>query len=207
MKSDLLKRKLSGTLPGSISHLKMAPEHRMASLEKQQHHPINPRLSAVVAVLFHENNQLKIVFIRRSDYVGFHSGQISFPGGRYEEHDGDLKVTAYRELEEEIGIKKDHLEELGYLSDLYVPPSNFLVRTYVAYATKRPVYKPDPREVKEVIEIEIACFYKEEIVKWQHFPTFNNQQPTYSPCFDVNGTVIWGATAMILSELLDLLRD
>lgn len=206
MTAEILKRKLSGSLPGLDAHLRMAPEHRAVELLAVHDGDFNPRLSAVLVILFHEDEKLKVVFIRRSEYVGIHSGQISFPGGRYEESDGDLKVTAFREVEEEIGVTADSLELLGHLSDLYVPPSNFMVRAYVAYAKNRPVYTPDSREVQEIIEVELDYFYREDIVRWKDFPAHNSSQSTRAPYFDVNGTIIWGATAMMLSELLDILR-
>ena len=193
-------------MPGLDAHLRMAPEHRAVELLAVHDADFNPRLSAVLVILFHEDEKLKVVFIRRSEYVGIHSGQISFPGGRYEESDGDLRVTAFREVEEEIGVPADSLDLLGNLSDLYVPPSNFMVRAFVAYAKNRPVYTPDSREVQDIIEVELDYLYRKDIVSWKDFPAHNSKQITRAPYFDVNGTIIWGATAMMLSELLDILR-
>ena len=150
-------------------------------------------------------NGLKVVFIRRSEYVGIHSGQIAFPGGRYEESDSDLRETAMREVEEELGIPRDSYEIIGQLTDLYVPPSNFLVRAYVAYTHQRPSYQPDSREVQEVIEIDFSHFFNKEIVKVKDFPAHNSVNNTSAPYFEVNDVVIWGATAMMLRELTDLM--
>ncbi len=244
MDISFLQHCLQQPLPGSASHLKMAPAHRMAEFEGIRDKDFNPRLSAVLVVLFHEEenaalnatpmdalnhdgtlkakqtdalnhsgtlnakqtdipNGLKVVFIRRGEYVGIHSGQIAFPGGRYEESDGDLRETAMREVEEELGIPRDSYEIIGQLTDLYVPPSNFLVRAYVAYTHQRPSYQPDAREVQEVIEVDMAHFFNNNNVKVKDFPAHNSVNNTSAPYYDVDGVVIWGATAMMLRELLD----
>jgi len=205
MYPELLRLKLAKTLPGLKSHLKMAPEHRAEELMAIRDKDFNPKLSAVLIILFHENEQLKIVFIRRSEYVGIHSGQIAFPGGRYEESDGNLQVTALREVKEEIGVKVEHLEILGYLTDLYVPPSNFLVRAYVAYAHQRPVYQKDDREVQEIIEFNLNDFYQMDIIRRKDFQAHNSLKITNAPYYEINGIIIWGATAMMMAELLEVL--
>jgi len=147
---------------------------------------------------------LKIVFIRRSEYVGIHSGQIAFPGGKYEDSDEDLRTTALREVEEEIGIKADAVEILGYLTDLYIPPSNFMVRAYVGYLKEEPVFNIDDREVQEVLVLGYEHFKHPDVINIREFKTHNSTRLTKAPYFEVDGAIIWGATAMILTELLDL---
>ena len=207
MQISTIKHKLSGELPGVKSHLKMAPEHREEELLAVKETDFNPRLSAVLVLLFHESEQLKIVFIRRSEYVGIHSGQIAFPGGRYEETDPDLQNTALREVEEEIGVNAGLIEVLGQLSDLYVPPSNFLVRAFVGYTNVRPEYVIDAREVQEVLEFDFTAFLSENAVKVRNFNAHNIEKIIRAPSYEINGTIIWGATAMILTELLDLINE
>lgn len=205
MNPEFLRLKFQNPLPGITAHLRMAPEHRAMELLAVENQEYHPKLSAVLVILFHENDKMKIVFIRRSEYVGIHSGQMAFPGGRYEEEDGDLQVTALREVEEETGVKADTLEMLGQLSDLYVPPSNFMVRAYVAYALQRPVYQKDEREVQEIIEFDLKDFYRQDIIKRKDFPAFNSSGSTSAPYYEINGVVIWGATAMMMAELLEIL--
>lgn len=207
MQINILKNKLSGSLPGVRSHLKMAPEHRAEELLALNDKDFNPRLSAVLIILFHDNERLKVVFIRRSEYVGIHSGQIAFPGGRYEDTDPDLRATALREVEEEIGIKAGLIEILGQLSDLYIPPSNFLVRTFVGYTKSKPQYKIDSREVQEVLEFDFNIFQTDNIVKVRNFKAYNVERVINAPCYEIDGVVIWGATAMILAELIDLVKE
>jgi 8-oxo-dGTP pyrophosphatase MutT (NUDIX family) len=202
-----LKKKLSGDLPGMKSHLKMAPEHREKELLSLKDTDFNPRLSAVLIILFHEEEQLKIVFIRRSEYVGIHSGQIAFPGGRYEDDDQNLLTTALREVEEEIGVNAGLIEILGQLSDLYVPPSNFLVRAFVGYTHVRPEYVIEEREVQEVLEFDFNAFQSGNIVRIRDFKAHNIERIIKAPCYEIDGTIIWGATAMILTELIDLFNE
>ena len=128
-----LKLKLSGKLPGIHSHIKMAAQHRAEELKNKLDLIQNARKSAVMILFFLEDKELKMIVIRRSVYVGIHSGQIAFPGGRYEEEDGDVRVTSLREIQEEIGIPEDKIEIIGRLSDIYVPPSNFLISIFVGF--------------------------------------------------------------------------
>lgn len=207
MQIDYIKDRFKHPLPGAGSHLKMAPEHRSFELQLVEGKPLTPRLSAVVALLYPGENGLKLVFIRRSEYVGIHSGQIAFPGGRYEKSDGDLQVTALRELEEEIGVAADGLEVLGSLTDLYVPPSNFMVRAYVAYTPIKPVYRIDAREVQEVLEYDLNYFFRKDIIGVRDFTAHNSVRVTSAPYYFVEDTIIWGATAMMLTELIDHLSD
>ena len=158
----------------------------------------------MLILLFHQDSKLKIVFIRRSEYVGIHSGQIAFPGGRYEESDEDLQTTALREVEEEIGVKAGAVEILGHLTDLYVPPSNFMVRAYLGYIKEEPQFDIDDREVQEILVFDFEHFKHQDVIKVGEFKTHNSTRLTKAPCFDLEGAVIWGATAMLMSELLDL---
>ncbi len=189
------------------SHLKMAPEHRISDYLNEQKLIVNARKSAVMILFFHEANQLKMIVIRRSVYVGIHSGQIAFPGGRYEEDDGDVRVTALREIQEEIGIPEEKIELIGRLSDIYVPPSNFLISVFVGYLTKKPIYKMDDREVDEIIEIPFFDFFKPDVIKQKDFYVNSIKAVSNAPYFDVTNAEIWGASAMVISELLDMLKE
>lgn len=204
---EILKLKLSGTLPGTASHLKMAPPHRAEELKEAQNRIDEARKSAVMILFFRDELEvLKMIVIRRSEYVGVHSGQIAFPGGRYEEEDGDVEITALREVEEEIGIPREKIELLGRLSDIYVPPSNFLISVFVGYLNEKPQYKIQEREVAEVIEIPFRDFYQSDIVKQKEFFVRSQNASSFAPYFDVTNAEIWGASAMVISELLDVLQ-
>ncbi len=199
-----LKKRLSGSLPGFSSQIKMAPEHREMELMMLDYQKYNPKLSAVIILLYYEKSSLKIVFIRRSIYVGMHSGQIAFPGGRYEDFDGDLCETAQREMEEEIGVSRGDYKILGQLSDLYLPPSNFLLRAFVAYADKEPKFIIDKREVQEVLVFDFEQFKQSNVIKQRDFKAYNSTKLIKAPYYAIDGNVIWGASAMLMSELIDL---
>lgn len=154
-----LKQKLSKPLPGNVAHLKMASKHRAQEILNKQDIPKTAKKSAVLMLFFHEADTLKMIVIRRSHYVGIHSGQIAFPGGRYEEEDKTVRTTALREIEEEIGIPESKIEIIGRLSDIYVPPSNFLISVFVGYLANKPEYTIEEREVDEVIEIPFPDFF------------------------------------------------
>ena len=203
---DELKQKFELPLPGFNSHLKMTPESRTAELLKGKDKILKAKLSAVLILLFPDNGQLKTVFIQRSEYEGVHSGQIAFPGGQYEESDGNFETTALRETFEEIGVEPEKIQILGKLTDLFIPPSNFLVHVFVGYCTKRPEYVIDKKEVQSVIEISIADFYSENRIFEKEFFSSSRKIRKIAPYYNINNIEIWGATAMIVSELLDILK-
>jgi len=200
-----LKYRLSKPLPGLTAHLKMAPANRAQDLISNKDNTLNAMKSAVLILFFHDEDVLKMIVIRRSQYVGIHSGQIAFPGGRYDEEDKDVKTTALREIKEEIGIPEDKIEILGRLSDIYVPPSNFLISVFVGYLAEKPEYKIEEREVDEVIEIPFDDFFKLDVIKQKDFYVNSLKVANKVPYFDVTNAEIWGASAMVVSELLDIL--
>ncbi|MEI8086181.1 MAG: CoA pyrophosphatase [Paludibacter sp.] len=204
---DQIKQKLQLPLPGIPSHLKMAPPQRAQDIVNLKDNTFNAKKSAVLILFFHEDDNLKMIVIRRSVYVGIHSGQIAFPGGRYEEEDKDVRTTALREIQEEIGISEDKIEILGRLSDIYVPPSNFLISVFVGYLAEKPIYQIDEREVDEVIEIPFAEFFNHDTIKEKSFFVNSIKAADNAPYFDVSNAEIWGASAMVISELLDVLKE
>lgn len=204
--SEELKQLLSQPLPGYRSHMKMAPESRLEELKQHKPTPESAKKSAVMILFFHDADVLKMVMIRRSLYVGIHSGQIAFPGGRYEETDASIEHTAYREIEEEIGIERTKIEPLGRMSDIYVPPSNFLISIFVGYLSEKPVYRIDEREVSEVIELDFAELLNPQIITNKSFYVPSSGQSFPAPCYATSKCDIWGASAMVISELKDILQ-
>lgn len=147
----------------------------------------------------------RFALIRRPEYEGVHSGQVSLPGGRYEPSDRDLSDTALRETEEEIGVIASSVELLGALSELYIPPSNFMVHPFVGWTDRRPVFIPDHQEVEEVIEADLTDLMDDRKIKKRKIP-LRNGLVILAPCFELGGSVVWGATAMILSEFREVVR-
>ena len=202
---DQLKAELLLNLPGVDAHQRLSPGIRLNDLKTAQP-PSHAMESAVLIILYPNGNRLNTVVILRNEYNGTHSGQISLPGGKTEKSDIDFKYTALREAQEEIGIIPGEMEIIGQLSRFYVRPSNFIVYPFIAYCPYRPVFKADPIEVQKIIEIDIFSeISKAKIVN--KTLTFKNRPEIEAPGFAVGGEFMWGATAMIFSELLQVLES
>lgn len=200
-----IKEALTPPLPGSVAHDLLAPEHRK-SLLLQNNDLTKAQLSSVLVLFFPDsNNRPSIVFTKRVEYKGVHSGQISFPGGKAERHDQDYFDTAYRETEEEIGIERSNIQTLGVLSELYVPPSNFIIFPVVGAAFESPAFVRDPKEVAEIIQVPFEFFFNNGAVS-VHQVTTSNSLSFNVPGYMINNNLIWGATAMILSELIHVTK-
>jgi 8-oxo-dGTP pyrophosphatase MutT (NUDIX family) len=197
-----LQQQLGQPLPGAGAHRRLMPEIR-------RRYPAIPDLSAampssVMALFFEQANDIRLVFIQRPHYNGVHSGQIAFPGGRAEKCDADNCQTALRETEEETGISAKDIKVIGQLSDLYIPPSNFLVYPFVGYLTHEPHFVPDPVEVQELFTVKLDDLLQPDAIKMR---TVTGADYTAEvPCFFIDNRIIWGATSMILSELIEVIR-
>jgi 8-oxo-dGTP pyrophosphatase MutT (NUDIX family) len=198
-----LKEELIISLPGVEAHLLLAPEMRINDL-KYGIPPASALESAVLILLYPIENRLHTVVILRNEYDGAHSGQISFPGGKAEKSDIDFQHTALREAQEEIGTDPANLEIIGQLSRFYVRPSNFIVYPFIAYQDHQPDFLPDPTEVQRIIEIDIFNEISYEKIINRTL-TFKNNIQILAPGFSVGNEFMWGATAMIFSELLQML--
>jgi 8-oxo-dGTP pyrophosphatase MutT (NUDIX family) len=174
------------------------------SIDKVDIKQLTPRESAVLLHLFYDQNRWNTVLIERSQYNGVHSRQISLPGGKVEETDKSFEETALREACEEVNILSSELEVLGQLSQLYIPPSNFLVQPIVSFQTSRPNFVPDIREVENILEIPLN-----ELLTTKLTTQGINQAnaPAEVQGYYLNERVVWGATAMILTEFIDLVRN
>lgn len=201
-----LKDKFEKPLPGLPSQLKMAPASRVQELLFAQDAIAFAKQSAVLILLFPEGGELKTVLIKRSVYDGIHSGQMAFPGGKKELTDVDFEYTALREAGEEIGLQSDQVEMVGQLSDLFLPPSNFLIKVFVAYAAHQPAMHPNEAEVQSIVKVALADFTadKNRLAKDFYAGALKNQ--VHAPYYRVNDEEVWGATAMIISELMDVLN-
>lgn len=204
-KIDWLKNRLQEKLPGVLAHELMMARVRAMPTDI----PVDARESAVLILLFPHEEELHLLLIKRAEDGHAHSGQISFPGGRKDSTDESLQATALREANEEVGINESKLKILGQLSPLYIPVSNFHVFPFVAYAEERLEYYKNQQEVAAIIEIPIEEIFSDKIktiakVTSPADKTFVRNVNAYQL---EDGTIIWGATAMILSELEVVLKE
>jgi 8-oxo-dGTP pyrophosphatase MutT (NUDIX family) len=200
-----IEEKITNTLPGTTSQLKMASMRRLMQ-EGKVVVPENVKKAGVLALFYPYDGSIYLVLIKRNEYPGVHSGQISFPGGGWEDCDKDLIDTALRETEEEIGVNRNAVIPIGKLTDLFIPPSNFLVTPIVGYSHVRPDFKPDPAEVERILEIPLDSLLDLKTRQEQEI-TIYPAVKLKVPCFYVDEYVIWGATAMMISELIDLINQ
>lgn len=192
-------------LLASDAHAKMAPLERISFLEEANYQEKNPKLAAVLMLLYPKNEITHLALIVRNSYPGVHSSQIGFPGGKVEESDANLEETALRETHEEVGISPDKVEIIKPFSQIYIPPSNFLVAPFMGISHQELNFIPDLDEVKRVLEFPLEAFLDDN--------TITNVKMTTSyatdievPAFMVEKYVVWGATAMMMSELKEAIK-
>jgi len=196
---------LTQPLPAVTAHIKMAPLERVATLSPEYYNNNNPRRSAVMMLFYPKRGKATLVLIKRNTYPGIHSAQISFPGGKAEGYDKDLKDTALRETWEEIGVLQTDIDVVMPFTEIYIPPSNFLVAPFLGLSLNEPVFKPNPDEVQELIELPLDVFLDDATVINTVMQT-SYSQTTSVPAFKIGEHLVWGATAMILSELKETIK-
>ena len=198
-----LKEEFKKGLPGTEVQWFLASSDRLA-----KDFPRIPRHdsteAAVLILLYPVKGIVHTVFIQRPEYEGVHGGQISFPGGKKEPDDMDLLQTAYREASEETGVNPGDMKIIGILTPLYIPVSNIVVTPYVGWSERKPLFTPEAKEVVFIIEADIRSFLDDSIIKIKPFEI--RGELIDIKYFDYNGNTIWGATAMILYELLTLIK-
>ncbi|MCG2459591.1 CoA pyrophosphatase [Flavobacteriaceae bacterium F89] len=194
-------------LPGVVSHYKMAPRERIRELEQRFGLNRTPKKAGVMALFYPSpNNKTNVLLILRTPYGGVHSNQIGLPGGKQEKEDPDLLSTALRETYEEVGVPPDQLTVLRSLSQLYIPPSNFVVWPYMGLYHKREPFVLQRSEVAALVEVPLIDILDDRKVIVKNLTT-SYAKNVDVPAFLFNGHVVWGATAMILSEIKELLKQ
>jgi 8-oxo-dGTP pyrophosphatase MutT (NUDIX family) len=205
MELDLIKlsKALLEDLPGEAAQFRMAPLARKRLSEM----PLGDesiRKAAVMIPLFRSLETDCLMLTVRSIYEGVHSGQISFPGGKFDENEIDPIQVALREMEEEVGIKAAQVKIIGKLSPLYIPVSKMHVQPIIAWVSE-PSWTANSHEVAQILEVPIQQLFQDNVIQKKRME-FSPGIPVEVPYFDIQGHVVWGATAMIISELLSVLE-
>jgi 8-oxo-dGTP pyrophosphatase MutT (NUDIX family) len=196
---ESLETALKGKLPGEDAQYRMAPSYR-PRLTREQIMLNNPKIGGVMLLLYVKEGELYIVLTKRREYNGVHSAQMSFPGGKSESGDESIKQTALRETREEIGVTAEKIKVLGQLSELYIPPSNFLIYPTVGFAKEIGEFHAQQEEVQKIVEIPVDFFLDQRNINLQTEISLPGGNKVRVPAYVYNEYIIWGATAIILSE-------
>jgi 8-oxo-dGTP pyrophosphatase MutT (NUDIX family) len=199
-----LSERLKLPLPGGDAHepFRAVP---VGDVKPLFEHSLPPRPGGVLVLLYENNGRIQFPLIKRAEYAGAHSGQISLPGGKAEPGE-DAVRTALRECEEEIGVSATYIKVLGQLSDFHVIPSNFIVTPVIACIDRKPVFKPDPYEVVRVLTGTIEEIAHDGAMKQKEILAAGKYKMN-APHFEIEGEVVWGATAMMLNEFRMIIRE
>ncbi len=198
--SDLKTSKLGGL----DAQFKLAPELRLRYNEDTIKAK-NPKKAAVLALFYpDEHNKTRVLLTQRASYKGTHSAQISFPGGKTALNDSSLEHTAKRETFEEVGIDSDSIHTIRELTTVFIPPSNFLATPFIGYTNQRPLFNTN-YEVAATIEVLLEDLLNDENISTVEMST-SYMNKVNVPCFKLDNYIIWGATAMMLSEIKELFQ-
>ena len=188
-------------LPGREAHFEMAPMDRVKELRDADIAKFNPRQAGVMALFYPDAaNNTHFVLMLRKTYKGVHSNQVGFPGGKMEDEDVDIEATALRETEEEIGISREQIKVVRAMTNVYIPPSNFWVQCFVGYLDHTSTFVPQESEVEQLITVPITQLMDPSSRIQKTLSTSYATDITV-PAFLLNDHVVWGATAMLLSEI------
>ncbi|MCL7754242.1 CoA pyrophosphatase [Polaribacter sp. Z022] len=191
-------------LGGLDAQFKLAPKMRL-KYDADKIRAKNPKRAAVLALFYpNKNNETCFLLTLRASYKGTHSAQISFPGGKIDKTDLSLKNTALRETFEEVGIVESSISVIKELTDVYIPPSNFLATPFLGYVSQKPTFNLN-YEVDKTIEVLLKDLLNDCNLSSTNMNT-SYMSNVEVPCFKLNDYIVWGATAMMLSEIKELLK-
>jgi 8-oxo-dGTP pyrophosphatase MutT (NUDIX family) len=192
-------------LPAKEAHFKMVPLERIESLKNQNLDSFKPKTAAVMMLFYPKNGRTHLVLIVRNSYEGIHSAQIALPGGKYEANDQNYMNTALRETYEEIGIHPSIIEIIMPFTNLYIQASNFMVYPFLGICKEEIVFVPDTNEVAHIIELSLTDFLNDDLIVTTTMST-SYAKKIEIPAFNIDGHIVWGATAMMLNELKEVLK-
>jgi 8-oxo-dGTP pyrophosphatase MutT (NUDIX family) len=199
-----LEQRLQLPLPGPLAHepLRATPT---GLIKPKFDHSLPPKPGSVMILLYPEGEHVKFPLTKRHEYLGAHSGQVSLPGGKAEPGEGSID-TALRETEEEIGVQSHQIKVIGQLSQFFVMPSNFMVIPVIGILEQRPTYRAQESEVMKIIEGNLTDLIRPDAVRTKEIVAAK-MYPMLAPHFEIEGEVVWGATAMMLNELRMIVKE
>ena len=200
---DQLTLRIMLPLPGQAAHAKVSPSKRLATDDYLSNNP-SYKSGCVTILLFPDQEIVRLLLMERSVGNNPHSGQISFPGGKKEMDDQSLEETALRETYEEVGIDPATIQLVGQLSDIYIPVSNYLVHPFIGYSNSIPEIKLNPLEVKSILTPSLDVFLTNDLPRTRFESRAGWIEAPYYPYLNFK---IWGATAMMIREFMDLIKD
>ncbi len=193
-------------LPGEAVQLKMAPIERLQELKRIAIEKKTAKQAGVMSLFYpSEKFETHLILILRKTYKGVHSAQVGFPGGKMEKEDTTIQDAALRETEEEVGISRETISVLKKLTEIYIPPSNFFVQPFLGITSESPKFVPHEEEVEALIEVALEDFMDDANIISQTLST-SYANSIKVPAFKLNGHIVWGATAMMLNEVRELLK-
>ena len=196
-----LQKAFSMPLPGEMAHSRMSPDNRYP-FDAPWPDPSQSRNSSVMIMLYRKDDEWFFPLIKRPSYDGVHSGQVCLPGGKWESIDQNAWDAALRETNEETGITEP-IQKMGELTPLYIPYSNFMVYPQVGWLDGVPRFEPDAFEVESLIEAPLLAFFDPDNIK--SFTYKVGQRDINAPFYDILNYRVWGATAMIISEFVEII--
>ena len=200
--SKLSYRLTNYPLPGHEEIVKRMSPNRMRLKGEPNE---STRRSGVLILFYPKGEDIYLPLILRPQYDGVHGGQMAFPGGRAELKDKNIQATALREAQEEIGIKASDVKIIGNLTELYINPSNLLCQPVLGYINYRPDFYPDEREVAAILQVPLSDFVNPDTVQTRLVEARGYKFET--PGFIIQDQIVWGATAMMIAELIEIMKD
>ncbi|RYU96766.1 NUDIX hydrolase [Emticicia agri] len=200
--SKLSYRLANYPLPGHEEIVKKMSPNRMRLKGEPNE---TTRRSGVLLLFYPKGEDIFLPLILRPQYDGVHGGQMAFPGGRAELKDKNIQATALREAQEEIGIKASDVKIIGNLTELYINPSNLLCQPVMGYINYRPDFYPDEREVADILEVPLSDFVNPDTVQTRLVEARGFRFET--PGFIIQEQIVWGATAMMIAELIEIMKE
>lgn len=202
--THFLRKRLSEPLPGLAATQQMSA--RLANGSRVRiNHDKPPKEGSVMILLYPDEHTVRFPLIQRPEYPGVHSGQMALPGGKKEPGEDDIEA-ALRETQEEIGIPIGEIEVIGSLSSFYVFASNFQILPVIGRLHRKPLFIPQEEEVAEVVTADVRHLLDDQYCKETDI-TVGAGFELRAPYFDLEGKVVWGATAMMLNELRIVLKE